>query len=117
MALGADVAGAASKSKGSGSAARAVPTAAADITTAGPLEHVYAGEDLSCQVRLTGDADLSFYPPDSIPGDCGTFLDVAGTLHKPDFANHRGRDRNGRRRTESMVFDAAGNFYVGRRRR
>ena len=81
MALGADVAGAASGSKGSGSAARAVPTAAADIATGGPLEHVYAGEDLSCQVRLVGDADLSFFPPDSIPGDCGTFLNVAGTLY------------------------------------
>ena len=67
-----------------------MPTAAADIATGGPLEHVYAGEDLSCQVRLQGDSDLSFFPPDSIPGDCGTFLNVAGTLYEPDFENHEG---------------------------
>ena len=90
VALGADVAGAASRSKGSGAAARAVPTAAADIATGGPLEHVYAGEDLSCQVRLQGDVDLSFFPPDSVPGDCGTLLNVAGTLYEPDFENHEG---------------------------
>jgi hypothetical protein len=60
-----------------------------DISTAGPLEHLYLGTDLSCQVATVIDGViLEFYPPDTIPGDCGTFLSVGGTLYTPDFANH-----------------------------
>src|SRR5262245_11271533 len=60
-----------------------------DIATAGPLEHLYLGNDLSCQVATVIDGVvLEFYPPDTIPGDCGTFLAVDGTLYTPDFDAH-----------------------------
>jgi hypothetical protein len=57
---------------------------------AGPLTHVYIGNDLSCQVAHTADgAVLELFPRDTIPGDCGTFLAVDGTLlYAPDFGNH-----------------------------
>ena len=60
----------------------------ADIGSAGPLEHIYLGNELSCQVKLPNETDLGFYPPDAIPGDCGTFLFNAGTLYSPDFDQH-----------------------------
>src|SRR5439155_2564536 len=50
-----------------------------DISSAGPLTHVYLGNELSCQVAHSGDADLELYPPDTIPGDCGSFLVVQNT--------------------------------------
>jgi PKD repeat protein len=60
-----------------------------DIVGNGPLDHLYLGNDLSCQVATTIDGDVfEFYPPDAIPGDCGTFLAVGGTLYTPDFDNH-----------------------------
>lgn len=62
----------------------------ADVVSSGPLEHVYLGADLSCQVRLVADVDLSFFPPSAIPGDCGTFIHFGGALYSPDFANHDG---------------------------
>jgi Ca2+-binding RTX toxin-like protein len=70
-----------------------------DISSAGPIEHVYLGAELSCQVKLKGDRDLSFFPADtgefgqdnsSIPGDCGTFVATADTLYAPDFVGHPG---------------------------
>jgi hypothetical protein len=71
------------------SPARAV-TPFADISSTGPLTHVYIGNELSCQVAHTGDVDLELFPPNVIPGDCGSFLVVGGTLFAPDFANHGG---------------------------
>jgi Ca2+-binding RTX toxin-like protein len=65
-----------------------------DIGSAGPLEHIYLGNELSCQVKLPGETDLGFYPPDTIPGDCGTFLFNAGNLYSPDFDQH-GRTATG----------------------
>lgn len=60
-----------------------------DIVGQGPLDHLYLGNELSCQVATTIDGDVfEFYPPDAIPGDCGTFLAVGGTLYTPDFQNH-----------------------------
>jgi PKD repeat protein len=60
-----------------------------DIVGNGPLDHLYLGNELSCQVATTIDGDVfEFYPPDTIPGDCGTFLAVGGTLYTPDFNNH-----------------------------
>jgi len=61
-----------------------------DISSAGPLTHVYLGNELSCQVAHSGDADLELYPPDTIPGDCGSFLVVQNTdtLYAPDFEGH-----------------------------
>jgi uncharacterized repeat protein (TIGR01451 family) len=59
-----------------------------DIASAGPLTHVYLGNELSCQVAHTGDSSLEFYPPGAIPGDSGTFIAMAGTLYAPDFLAH-----------------------------
>jgi Calx-beta domain/CARDB len=61
----------------------------ADISSSGPLTHVYVGNELSCQVAHVGDASLELYPPNIIPGDCGSFLAVLGTgLFAPDFGTH-----------------------------
>ncbi len=75
-------------------AALTLPTGAAanvlsqTISSPGPFESITLGNDLSCQVKLSQDTDFSFYPPDTSPGDCGTFLKVNGTVYSPDFANH-----------------------------
>jgi hypothetical protein len=77
-----------------GSATAAVPFV--DIgTPGGPLINVSIGNDLSCQVKHTGDSQLEFYPPAATPGDCGTFLAVGGTLYTPDFSNHQGTATGG----------------------
>jgi hypothetical protein len=62
-----------------------------DIGTAGgPLNHVYVANELSCQIQHTGDSVFEFYPSAAVPGDCGTFLFVAGagTLFTPNFSSH-----------------------------
>jgi uncharacterized repeat protein (TIGR01451 family) len=59
-----------------------------DIASAGPLTHIYLGDELSCQVAHTADTFLEFYPPSTIPGDCGTFVAVGGTLYAPNFTAH-----------------------------
>ncbi|MGC2628020.1 MAG: hypothetical protein WA269_14405 [Candidatus Udaeobacter sp.] len=64
-------------------------TPSADISSAGPLTHVWIGNDLSCQVQHIDDApDYEFYGPDIFPADAGTFIAMGGTLYAPDFANH-----------------------------
>ena len=60
----------------------------ADIASVGPLTHVYLGNELSCQVDHTGDSVHEFYPPNTIPGDSGTFIAMGGTLYAPDFIAH-----------------------------
>ncbi len=60
-----------------------------DIASAGPLTHVWIGNEVSCQVQHVADGTThEFYPPGTIPGDCGTFIAMGGTLYAPDFANH-----------------------------
>jgi len=60
-----------------------------DIASAGPLNHVWIGNEVSCQVQHVADGTThEFYPPGTIPGDCGTFIAMGGTLYAPDFANH-----------------------------
>jgi hypothetical protein len=61
-----------------------------DIASAGPLTHVYIGNELSCQVGYRGDARLELFPPAATPGDCGTFVALGGTLYTPDFTSHDG---------------------------
>src|SRR3989441_6772328 len=61
-----------------------------DIASAGPLTHVYIGNDLSCQVAHVQDSVLEYYPPTAAPGDCGTFLVTGGHLYAPDFSAHNG---------------------------
>ena len=59
-----------------------------DISTSGPLTHVYVGNELSCQVAYAGDPRFEFYPSAVAPGDCGTMVAVGGALYTPDFSNH-----------------------------
>ena len=60
-----------------------------DIASAGPLIHVYLGNELSCQVaHILDGTTLEFFPPNTIPGDCGTFIAMGGTLYAPDFDAH-----------------------------
>jgi uncharacterized repeat protein (TIGR01451 family) len=59
-----------------------------DIASTGPLEHVYLGDELSCQIDHTADTLLQFFPPQVIPGDCGTFVALGGNLYAPDFNSH-----------------------------
>ena len=62
----------------------AVPSA--DIASAGPLTHIWVGNDLSCQVQHIADGTVhEFFPQDIIPGDCGTFIAMDGVLYAPDF--------------------------------
>jgi hypothetical protein len=65
-----------------------------DIGSVGPLEHIYLGNELSCQVDLTDDTVFSFFPSGTRPGDCGTMLAAAGTVYTPDFAGHVGTATN-----------------------
>ncbi|HEV7805271.1 MAG TPA: hypothetical protein VGO80_05615 [Solirubrobacteraceae bacterium] len=69
-----------------GSADGAVPSQ--EITSAGPLTSVALGDELSCQVAYSGDARFELFPSSVKPGDCGTFVFVAGTLFAPNFAAH-----------------------------
>lgn len=66
-----------------------------DIASPGPLNHIYIGNELSCQVSHTGDTDLQFFPSSTKPGDCGTFIATGGVLYAPDFANHGGTATSG----------------------
>ena len=52
-----------------------------DITSAGPLTHIYVGQDMSCQVAHTGDVSFEMYSPGSQLGDCGTFVQVGGSVY------------------------------------
>ena len=64
-------------------------TPVADIASAGPLTHVWLGNDLSCQVQHIADApDYEFYGPDIFPADAGTFIAMDGVLYAPDLTNH-----------------------------
>src|SRR6185369_10381063 len=64
-------------------------TPSVDISSGGPLTHIWVGNDLSCQVQHIADApDYEFYGPDIFPGDAGTFIAMGGVLYAPDFANH-----------------------------
>src|SRR5262249_29671030 len=58
------------------------------IVTAGPIEALTVGPDLACQVTYQNDATFEFYPPDTSPGDCGTFVTVDDVLYAPDFQAH-----------------------------
>src|SRR4051812_26226510 len=64
-------------------------TPSADISSAGPLTHVWVGEDLSCQVQHIDDGTVhEFYPQDIFPADAGTFIALDGILYAPDFDIH-----------------------------
>ena len=66
----------------------AIAAADESISSPGPVETLTVSNDLSCQVSYIQGGTFEFYPPDTSPGDCGTFVSVAGTLYTPDFALH-----------------------------
>lgn len=75
--------------------AASAATPSVDIASSGPLTHVYLGDELSCQVAHTSDTLLEFYPPGTIPSDCGTFLVTGDELYAPDFPSHGGTATGG----------------------
>ena len=58
------------------------------IESSGPVERLWIGDDLACQVSYVQGGTFEFYPPDTVPGDCGTFIAVDGTLYAPNFDAH-----------------------------
>jgi uncharacterized repeat protein (TIGR01451 family) len=66
-----------------------------DIASAGPLTHIYLGDELSCQIAHSADTFLEFFPPALIPGDCGTFVALGGSLYAPNFTAHGGTATGG----------------------
>src|SRR6266487_5130219 len=73
----------------SAGAAWCLATPSADISSAGPLTHIWVGNELSCQVQHIADAPAyEFFPADVIPADAGTFIAMGGVLYAPDFTNH-----------------------------
>ena len=56
--------------------------------TEGPLTHVAAGADLSCQAQHIGDSAFQFAPEGAAPGDCGTLVAVDGQVFGPDSRGH-----------------------------
>jgi uncharacterized repeat protein (TIGR01451 family) len=65
-------------------------TSNTSIASPGPLTSIFLGDELSAQIAHSGDTDYEVYPPDTIPGDYGTFLFLGGVLYSPDFADHGG---------------------------
>ena len=60
----------------------------AEIASPGPLTSVVLGNELSCQVGHTGDAQLELFPSSAKPGDCGTLAAIGPTLFAPAFSQH-----------------------------
>ena len=59
-----------------------------EITSTGPIETIWLGDELSCQVLLEGDEDFAFFPSSTAPGDCGTFLTLGTDEFGPNFDEH-----------------------------
>lgn len=60
------------------------------ISSAGPLDNIWIGNDLSCQVSHVADTFWEIYPASTRPGDCGSFIALGSTLYAPDFIGHGG---------------------------
>jgi hypothetical protein len=63
------------------------------IQAPGPISDIWLGNELSCQVKLTQDQVYSYFPPNTAPGDCGTFLQVGppgSPVFAPNFSAHDG---------------------------
>jgi PKD repeat protein len=52
------------------------------ISSSGPLDSIYAGSGLECQVHYTGDTFAEFFG-NRDPGACGTFVSVGGQVYGP----------------------------------
>jgi MYXO-CTERM domain-containing protein len=78
------------------SALRAQTPYHAITSTTSPLTLVAIGNEGSDQIGHLGDANLNeLYPPESVPGDSGTFIFVSGVLYAPDVHNHPGGTATG----------------------
>jgi hypothetical protein len=73
---------------GAAPATAAVPFT--EITSSGPLPAIALGNELSCQVSHTGDAQFELFPSGTKPGDCGTLVAIGPTLFAPAFSQHDG---------------------------
>ena len=69
-------------------APNAVATPAQAISSAGPLDNIWLGDDGAAQISYAGDSSYEVFPPSNIPGDYGTFIVVNDALYAPDLANH-----------------------------
>lgn len=58
------------------------------FTSDGPVEGMWVGSDLACQVSYQAGNTFEFYPPSVAPGDCGVALLLDGTMYAPDFSAH-----------------------------
>lgn len=67
-----------------------VETAYGTISSAGPLDQIFAGVDGATQISYVTDTDYQVYPPSTIPADYGTFVVVGGSLYAPFFSDHGG---------------------------
>jgi hypothetical protein len=50
-----------------------------DISSAGPLTHIFVNQNLACQVAHTGDGVYEMYDPSDQEANCGTFVNIDGT--------------------------------------
>jgi hypothetical protein len=73
---------------GKGVTTDGVETVYGTISSAGPLDQIFAGVDVASQLSYVSDVDYQVYPPSTIPGDYGTFVVVNDVLYAPDFADH-----------------------------
>jgi uncharacterized repeat protein (TIGR01451 family) len=76
------------QSKGLTRAPNVPATPFTDIMSGGPLTDIFLGNELSAQIAHTGDSDYEVFPPETTPGDYGTFLLIGGVLYSPDFEGH-----------------------------
>lgn len=85
LVVGASYAGA---DDGKGTSTVGVDTTFGTIASAGPLDQIFAGVDAATQISYVTDPDYQVFPPDTIPGDYGTFVVVNNVLYAPDFSDH-----------------------------
>lgn len=67
-----------------------VDTPYGTISSAGPLDSIFAGADVATQISYITDVDYQVFPSSTIPADYGTFVVVSDVLYAPDFADHGG---------------------------
>ncbi len=73
---------------GKGVVTDGVDTPYGTISSAGPLDEIFAGVDAATQISYVTDTDYQVYPSSTIPGDYGTFVVVGSELYAPDFIDH-----------------------------
>jgi CSLREA domain-containing protein len=76
------------------------------IESAGPLDRIWLGRDLSCQVHYVGDQNESFFGGN--PGSCGTRLRLDGSNVEPSLSEQSDVTGSGTRSDPFKVVTAAG---------